>query len=610
MVVWATDIATGAPVANLPIQPLEIERGKDNIPQWTTHKEVRTNADGVAMINVPYIHCVQVGDPARYSLSCKEWHQLNTHRMIQYGWDYYAYVTTDRPIYRPGHTVYFSSIIRHVKEGRYFQPQDNDGDAVTGAVRVVDAEGQVIYGKDGVPVDAAGVVSGSFTLDPGEKTPRGTYTLTISIGGQQFSRYFYVASYRKPAFKVDMTAAPKEIINTDPITINIAAAYLFGMPLGKAGATLSIMTSTYNFRPEGYARYSFLDPDLVQKMTDENGEESYYSEYDYEDAEFTNDLTEASSQEEDPKKKGSTRKTEGFFKSGDGQKNKEVRVMLDDQGNTKFSRKPDLRKYPTSQILTVEASVQDLSLQQVSASEDVVVHKASFYLGIHPQKWSYGEHEEAALDVVSLTTKGKPLPNTPFTLQVLSRDYHSVEREVSSGHWEWIYAPKDTEVQTVTGTTDENGKATPTFTVPEGGEYRVVLKGSDAKGNAIQAATTVWAWGAGYVPWKLNDVQKLELVPDKDSYKVGETAKILIKSFVPTTKALLTLERGRMLDYKVINLGGSNAEHLEIPVTEGLIPNLYVTVVAQSGRTDGHAPMVLYGEAALRIEPESKRLTV
>ena len=84
---------------------------------------------------------------------------------------------------------------------------------------------------------------------------------------------------------------------------------------------------------------------------------------------------------------------------------------------------------------------------------------------------------------------------------------------------------------------------------------------------------------------------------------------ILVKSLMPVTKALVTYERGRVLEYKVSEQGG-NATHIEIPIEQGMIPNFFLSVVAHAGREGERPPLIFYGETAINVEPDAKRLTV
>lgn len=607
VLVWATDTDSGTPLAGV---PLHVSYSEEN-GTWREADGI-TDTNGVALMDGPWSSedyaygadvCATVTDPARFATSCQEMHAVDDSykSVLRPGSHYFSYVYTDRPIYRPGQTVHYSSFVREVREGRYML-SDNDLDC---DVSVTDASGEQIYNSEDVNPEAGGVVKGEFILADGDDTPRGQYSIQLSVGSQTFSRSFFVQSYRKPSFKVDAKTATPEIVNGDTLAVDVTGAYFFGAPMRKAKASWAIMTSTYFFSPEGFGDYTFVDDDLLHSK---EGEDSYYSDYEY-DTVASWPSAEDDSVGDDPRGSGATRSGGPIFRDADDAKASGLKGQLDDAGKLAISYKPDLKNYPVSQVLTVEANVQDPGLQEVSTADDVVVHKAQFYLGLKPQKWAYAEKDTAVFDVVSLDTSGKPVSGKEFTADFIRRDYNFTERRNAQGYWEFDYESEDIPVTTVKGVTDAQGKTAVTVAIPQGGTYRLVLKSKDARGNAVQAAATTQAWGKGYVPWKIGESQKLELVPDKDSYKVGETAHILVKSMLPVTKALLSFERGRILDYKIADLGG-NATHIDVPITEGMLPNVYVDVLAHVGKSADHPQLVYSGETELRVDPESKRLKI
>ncbi|MBK9055855.1 MAG: hypothetical protein IPL78_34620 [Chloroflexi bacterium] len=111
---------------------------------------------------------------------------------------YASTIYTDRPIYRPGHTVYYKAIIR----------RDNDaildmipaGTAVQ--VRVADSRNNTIR-EETLLTNSFGTINGSFTLAEGAML--GPYRLVISLGEYHKSQNFKVEDYRKPEYEVTLT---------------------------------------------------------------------------------------------------------------------------------------------------------------------------------------------------------------------------------------------------------------------------------------------------------------------------------------------------------------------------------------------------------------------
>ncbi|CAG0987384.1 hypothetical protein GPROT1_02727, partial [Gammaproteobacteria bacterium] len=175
----------------------------------------------------------------------------------------------------------------------------------------------------------------------------------------------------------------------------------------------------------------------------------------------------------------------------------------------------------------------------------------------------------------------------------------------------WTSAFSDTAVFTTTATTNDKGEGTTSFTPPTGGEYRVVASGTDDKGNAIRASSYVWVSSREYVSWRQDNHDRISLVADKKSYNPGETAKILIPSpYQGLVRALVTVERGRVLDAKVIDLQ-TNSDVIEIPITPDMAPNAFVSVVIVKGVDQNElAPSFKMGYAAFTVNREQQILTV
>ena len=83
-----------------------------------------------------------------------------------------------------------------------------------------------------------------------------------------------------------------------------------------------------------------------------------------------------------------------------------------------------------------------------------------------------------------------------------------------------------------------------------------------------------------------SEPQKLDLTVVGKNYKVGDTAKILIKNPLPDSYALITRERYGVRTNEV-KIFTSNNEIIEFPIEADDIPGFYVSVVVMSKRIAG-----------------------
>ena len=70
-----------------------------------------------------------------------------------------AYVYTDRPVYRPGHTVHIKAVVRREQNDTLLLPDDR-----TLKLKVTDADNKVVLSQD-LPVSAHGTVATDLTLE-------------------------------------------------------------------------------------------------------------------------------------------------------------------------------------------------------------------------------------------------------------------------------------------------------------------------------------------------------------------------------------------------------------------------------------------------------------
>ena len=136
------------------------------------------------------------------------------------------------------------------------------------------------------------------------------------------------------------------------------------------------------------------------------------------------------------------------------------------------------------------------------------------------------------------------------------------------------WTPVDTEVGRQSVTTDENGQATVSFTPEEGGTYLIVATVTDGGGREQFSSTALWSVDAQFAGWRSDpNVRTMDLTLDKSEYQPGETAQILVQSpFAQPVQAWLVVERGNIIDQKVITIEGS--EIVSLPITAEYAPNV------------------------------------
>ena len=164
-------------------------------------------------------------------------------------------IYTDRPIYRPGQTVYFKGIVRNDDDGRYSLP----GGPMP--VSVADPTGHTIYSAT-LALSPFGTFAGEYTLP--DYAPLGTYFVNCKCGPNNANGAgFDVQEYRKPEYLVDVSTDKPSYVNGEQIAVTAGATYFFGGPVAGAKITTRALAQDYYFTwtdPDTGASYDFQDP--------------------------------------------------------------------------------------------------------------------------------------------------------------------------------------------------------------------------------------------------------------------------------------------------------------------------------------------------------------
>ena len=168
-----------------------------------------------------------------------------------------GYVYTDRPVYRPGHTVNLKAILRWKDRGQVV-PFDRPNVEVA----IVDPDDKVLMRLQR-PVDAFGSVHASFVIPTAAAL--GDYSVRVTSEDDTAAGSFEVQEYRKPEFEVDVSVPARFVQQGKQTTATIRAKYYFGQPVARGTVTYAIYRSSY------YSPFRYVDTP--------SDEPSYYGDY-------------------------------------------------------------------------------------------------------------------------------------------------------------------------------------------------------------------------------------------------------------------------------------------------------------------------------------------
>ena len=116
------------------------------------------------------------------------------------------------------------------------------------------------------------------------------------------------------------------------------------------------------------------------------------------------------------------------------------------------------------------------------------------------------------------------------------------------------------------------------FETTEGGEYRISAEvRDDARTPQPQRVYALGQRRRRASRSATCEMETVVLVPDKEDYQPGDTAKVLVQAPFTPAEGLLTVSRSGILYTERFTLDNGTAT-LEIPIEESYLPNVHVQV--------------------------------
>lgn len=443
-------------------------------------------------------------------------------------WWIYAY--SDRPAYRPNEKVSFKVTVRGYNEAAFFTPSQKPVQA-----RIFDARGNKVQEQKYVLNDF-GTFSGELTLD--EKATLGEYRIELysddwnsHIGS---TALFRLEEYKLPEFLVSVKAKPNAEGQSvyqlgDEIEVELDAQYYFGGGVANADVEYLIYQNPY---------YHFYYP--AKK----------YPWY-YEDV-----------------------YNRGYNYYGGGTLIKKEQIKTDSEGKATF-------RFETPQSsgqdfeYRIEVRVVDQSRREITASSSIKVTKNAFYVYLTPKNNLYRPGDKAEVDIKTLTANNEPV---------------SIDGKITvSRNWWRDQVVKEGQVINPGGydqnalftkfvKTNEHGETVFTFEPDQDGYYSLQFTGFDNKGNEIQSQTNVFVCGQqskdlGY------RYGGLQIIAEKDTYAIGETARVMLVADKPGAWVLFSQEVDEIFGYQLQHLEGT-VKLLEFKVEDTYTPNIFLNALS------------------------------
>ncbi len=146
------------------------------------------------------------------------------YRSRLYQPDTKIYIYSDRPIYRPGQTIYFRAVLRNSGDARYLPTVLEDAEFNLVGDYNIDTGQPTVIDSVRLQVSPYGTVNGVFDLP--ENIPPGNYTIQLIDGNAWLP--LQVAEYRKPEIDVQVDFSLPAYRSDEDLQAQISANYYFG----------------------------------------------------------------------------------------------------------------------------------------------------------------------------------------------------------------------------------------------------------------------------------------------------------------------------------------------------------------------------------------------
>jgi uncharacterized protein YfaS (alpha-2-macroglobulin family) len=561
---WVTDAATGAPIPNARV--VLWTRGWRDGASYAASDELQTNSDGLAIFKLrdsssQLLVFARRDDRQAFA---EGW----THgrdRSQPLSWKIYAF--TDRPAYRPEETVQWKFVARAKQGESYILPSGE-----TLEYEITDPRGTKVA-SGSAKLNEFGSFWSSLPLD--SSMPLGMYTVTFLNGAKHHvgsAQLFRLEEYKLPEFRVSVETPVvdgrrKAFRLGERVEVKVAATYYFGGPVSNGTVEVVVRQQPFHHWYRPFRDYSwYFEPQQPH-----------------------------------------------YWGGGEIIKRETLPLGADGTATVGFDTPAGAG---TDMQYEIEARVVDASRREIVGNGSVRVSRTRYYAHLTPQHYLHRPNEKVTIDVATIDANDQPVSvegEVTLTRERWREVWLSPDGKEVSGDelarlrerhpsfpplvdedkhpWKLKFRGYETdEIFKRTVKTDAEGKASVTFTPDREGFYRLRWTSDDrldlTKPRRPQelVRAEAMAWVASPSSTSLG-YQKggVEVIVDRDTFKAGETAPVMIVAPTNDRYVLFNVEGNDFLETRVVHLDGT-VKLLEIPVTEKHVPNIFLTANLVTGR--------------------------
>lgn len=475
----------------------------------------------------------------------------------------YLYLYTERPIYKPGDTVYIKWLLRKFEFNWYTK-----SDIKTWKLEVLDSNYKSIMSLD-INLDDNSNFNTNFVIPKEVALWRFTFRFTSWENGYyKNNAYFNIEEYRKPDFKIEVWELKKDFLLWEKVSLKVSPEYYFWWKLVSTKWSYSILTQRYFFDAKDYSEYQFWE---------------WYAYFDC---------------------------IYWWYCSYDDNLSDYEEFKVDENWNANINYVFPKQVEDAEKIYSFNIEIEDKDTKKtVNKTVSTILHSTDWYVWIDNPYWN-DKKKWIAAKFVALDHQAKPLSWKSIKVELIKRERKKVKKEWIDGFFYDEYALEETKEAEYSVKTDNNWIAKDTFITKDSWEY--TIKAIYTWKNAKSFVSTSYTYVASddYVSWYNPNNDTTELIAEKTQVLVWEKSIYTLKSPINTGKALILIEKDDgILDYFIHDIK-SYGDKIMIPVKSNYYPNFYVRAFLIWTEKGNNLPVYKRALASTKVNTEYKKLDI
>lgn len=540
--------------------------------QWAQNKNTISQTQFIENVELPYtlktenLFAVVLQNERHTGIGAQNFTKgMNAHDAqvhfspYQYDQTLTGVVFPDRPLFRPGDTMYFKSLFR---ERQFFEKafplQDIDPEkSFEVQIKILSPQWEDVYQEK--KIITGGALDGQWEIP--KDAQLGQYQIQVQFLNQKdqwqstLQATAYVTEYRKPDFLITSQFETNRAIHQDEVTAQVFAEYAFGGALAEKDVDYTI--SLLGHKKNDWFWFPIETKDLVL---------------------------------------------------AEGKTQLDLRGKLTIPIDLDVDLDDDIDWNLLNLDVTVATSPESTSSQTVS----IPFYQAKRSIELAPDRYFYQSTDENIPFSGTIHNLDKELQkNAPLTAKLIQTEWVRNDRKNSVGDFVGEWKSTETVVETLTLSTDKNGRFEDTFQTPkEAGQYIIRVTTKDEKNRTASAEISFWVWSDTHTEYSIRQNDKDRILPlysDKEKYKSGETVEVLFPhNEWDIEYAHATIERGKNLQSLATNLEKNT---ISFTVEDWMAPNMYVSLLI-TGTDDTGTPQVRWGSINIPVKDRTHTLDI